>query len=216
MHEAAKLLPGLLVETVDGRDAESTACLLPWCKRGQTVAFIGSSGVGKSTLINTLTGEGRIETQAIRSDDDKGRHTTTGRALHRLAMGGWLMDTPGMRELQLTDAASGLDSVFADVTALARSCRFSDCRHESEPGCAVTAALAEGRSILTASGAGASSPPRKPITMKASPSDAPAAGLSEGFRKTSSRRSASSGSFESSVRPTPSSRLATLSRAHIS
>jgi len=144
VHEAAKLQPGLLVETVDGRDAESTACLLPWCKRGQTVAFIGSSGVGKSTLINTLTGEGRIETQAIRSDDDKGRHTTTGRALHRLAMGGWLMDTPGMRELQLTDAASGLDSVFADVTALARSCRFSDCRHESEPGCAVTAALAEG------------------------------------------------------------------------
>lgn len=144
VHEAARLLPGLLVETVDARDPKSTACLLPWCKKGQTVAFVGSSGVGKSTLVNTLTGGDSIVTQAIRGDDDKGRHTTTGRALHRLDAGGWLMDTPGMRELQLTDAASGLDGVFADIAALAQSCRFSDCRHESEPGCAVAAAIAEG------------------------------------------------------------------------
>ena len=144
VHEAARLLPGLLVETVDARDPKSTACLLPWCKKGQTVAFVGSSGVGKSTLVNTLTGGDAIVTQAIRGDDDKGRHTTTGRALHRLDAGGWLMDTPGMRELQLTDAAAGLDGVFADIAALAQSCRFSDCRHESEPGCAIAAAIAEG------------------------------------------------------------------------
>lgn len=145
VRQAAKLLPGLLVEAVNALDPESTACLKPWCKRGETVAFIGSSGVGKSTLVNTLMGEGHIETAAIRADDDKGRHTTTGRNLHRLAQGGWLLDMPGMRELQLTDVSSGIDGVFADIAALAETCRFSDCRHESEPGCAILAALAEGR-----------------------------------------------------------------------
>jgi ribosome biogenesis GTPase len=141
---AARLLPGLLVEAVNALDRKSTACLSPWCKRGQTVAFVGSSGVGKSTLVNTLTDEARIATQAIRPDDDKGRHTTTSRSLHRLPLGGWLIDMPGMRELQIADAGSGLDEVFADIVALAGSCRFSDCQHESEPGCAVLAAQAQG------------------------------------------------------------------------
>jgi ribosome biogenesis GTPase len=143
-RRAARLALGLLVETVDARERASIACLEPWCGHGQTVALLGSSGVGKSTLVNTLAGAA-LATREVRADDDKGRHTTTGRALHRLPAGGWLLDTPGMRELQLTDVQAGLDEVFADIVALAAGCRFADCRHESEPGCAVRAAIAGGR-----------------------------------------------------------------------
>ena len=143
-NAAAKLLPGLLVEVLDARDPDSVARLAIWCARGQTVALVGSSGVGKSTLINTLTGVDRIATQCVREDDGKGRHTTSGRAFHRLPAGGWLLDTPGMRELQLTEVRAGLEEVFADVVALAGTCRFSDCRHMTEPGCAVQEAIESG------------------------------------------------------------------------
>ena len=142
--EARRLQSGLLVDTVNALDPAEIGPLSAWCGKGQTVAFMGSSGVGKSTLINTLTGTARIATQGIREDDAHGRHTTTGRAMHRLESGGWLLDTPGMRELQLTDAADGIESVFEDIVALERQCRFTDCRHDSEPGCAVQAALDDG------------------------------------------------------------------------
>lgn len=111
---------------------------------GVTGALLGSSGVGKSTLVNALVGAERLETQEIRGDG-KGRHTTVRRELVQLPAGGLLVDTPGIRELQLWSADEGLDEAFDDVTSLFGDCRFSDCSHDAEPGCAVKAALAEGR-----------------------------------------------------------------------
>jgi ribosome biogenesis GTPase len=143
---AAKLMPGLLVEAVDARSAvEVTRSLGGWCGRGQTVALVGSSGVGKSTLVNTLLGSAELATAAVRGNDETGKHTTTSRSLHLLPAGGWLLDTPGMRELQLADAADGIADVFADLVEIARECRFNDCRHGGEPGCAIEAAISEGR-----------------------------------------------------------------------
>ena len=141
---ARALQPDLLVKLVNARDAESVASLATWCGKGQTVALLGSSGVGKSTTVNSLRGSDSLATQAIREADGKGRHTTTVREMHRLDHGGWLLDTPGMRELQLSEAASGLAEVFDDIVDLARQCRFSDCGHETEPGCAVQAAIRDG------------------------------------------------------------------------
>jgi ribosome biogenesis GTPase len=144
---ARALQSGLRVELVDGRDPTSAAHLSRYCGVGQTVALVGSSGVGKSTLINTLTGSDRIATQAVREVDGKGRHTTTVREMHRLAtgkeLGGWLVDTPGMRELQMSEVASGVTELFDDVTAMALECRFANCTHIDEPGCAIHAAIAE-------------------------------------------------------------------------
>jgi ribosome biogenesis GTPase len=112
-------------------------------RHGMTVALVGSSGAGKSTLVNALLGEDRMHTAEVRASDSRGRHTTTRRHLVVLPGDGLLLDTPGMRELQLLDEA-GLGAVFGDVAALASRCRFRDCHHETEPGCAVKAAVASG------------------------------------------------------------------------
>ena len=106
--------------------------------------MVGPSGVGKSSLVNALSGETIAETREIRESDGRGRHTTTARELHLLPGGGLLVDTPGMRELALYDDGEGVDTAYADVTALAADCRFRDWLHRTEPGCAVAAAIEDG------------------------------------------------------------------------
>lgn len=144
VQQVQSLDPMLMIEAVNSLDQDSTQVLSPWCKTGKTVALMGSSGVGKSTLVNSLLGEASQATGGIREDDSKGRHTTTSRSLHLLESGGLLLDTPGMRELQLADCAEGVSETFSDVEELAMHCRFSDCHHESEPGCKIRAAIESG------------------------------------------------------------------------
>lgn len=144
VQRASKLAAGVQVEAVNALQTETLESLDPWLTSGQTIALLGSSGVGKSTLTNTLLGLQEISTRAIREDDAKGRHTTTSRSMHQLPGGAWLLDTPGMRELQLTDVKTGLDEVFAEISALANRCRFSDCEHIDEPGCRVKQAIGAG------------------------------------------------------------------------
>lgn len=144
--EAARALqPRLQVELVNGRDPNSAAGLVAYCGIGETVALLGSSGVGKSTLVNTLKGSNSILTQAVREGDGKGRHTTTVREMHRLGSGpkggGWLVDTPGIRELQMSEVTSGVADLFDDLVAMTLGCRFSNCTHAEEPGCAIRAAI---------------------------------------------------------------------------
>ena len=138
---AQALKRGMAVVALDARVPGDR--LADWCRNGQTVALLGSSGVGKSTLMNALCGTDAL-TAAIREDDARGRHTTTARALHPMTAGGWIIDTPGMRELRLADASDGIDAVFDDVSALVPFCRFRNCQHQGEPGCAIGDAIAAG------------------------------------------------------------------------
>lgn len=143
-RQAMSLNPDVAVETVNALDSSSVASLTSWCTSGQTVALVGSSGVGKSTLVNTLCGASKQETGAIREDDAKGRHTTTSRTLHTLTDGGLLIDSPGLRELQLSECQGGVSSLFEDIEELAQSCRFNDCLHLHENDCAIKAAVTWG------------------------------------------------------------------------
>ncbi|WP_374033606.1 ribosome small subunit-dependent GTPase A [Bdellovibrio bacteriovorus] len=134
--------PAVPVHAVSALDPQTLEPLKTHLLPGKTVVLLGSSGVGKSTLGNLLLEKEQIKTQDIREDDDKGKHTTTSRSLYQLPSGALLMDTPGMRELGLLDHREGFENLFDDILELATHCRFKDCQHQSEPGCAVQAALA--------------------------------------------------------------------------
>lgn len=129
------------ISSVTGKGIEN---LQEFTTSGKTVVFLGSSGVGKSTLVNAIAGEEVMKTNAIREDDSRGRHTTTHRQLIMLQNGTMVIDTPGMRELGMWNASEGLDSAFTDIEELSTQCRFNDCSHENEPGCAVKSALETG------------------------------------------------------------------------
>ena len=143
---AAGVAPGVEVWPISALTGDGVAALaLAHLHPGRTAVVLGSSGVGKSTLVNALMGSERMRTSDVRASDSRGRHTTTHRELIRLPGGALLVDTPGIRSLAVAGAADGIGAAFADLEDLATDCRFSDCRHEREPGCAVRAALADGR-----------------------------------------------------------------------
>lgn len=140
---AGQAARGAPVLALDSRDPAAAAALAQWCGPGQTLGLVGSSGVGKSTLAGSLTGT-QQQTGPIREADARGRHTTSARFLIRTLSGGWLIDTPGMRELGLAGTTAAIGASFDDLDALALTCRFTNCGHDSEPGCAVRAAVRAG------------------------------------------------------------------------
>ena len=144
LTQVERVAVGVNTHVVSAHTGQGLNRLNAYLQPGKTVVFLGSSGVGKSRLVNALAGQEIMAVSAIREDDSKGRHTTTHRQLIRLSSGVMVIDTPGMRELGMWDTADGLSDAFADVEMYLGRCRFSDCRHESEPGCAIKAAIAAG------------------------------------------------------------------------
>lgn len=143
--EIQEIAVGIDVLYVSSITGEGMEVVEGYLKPGKTIGFIGSSGVGKSTLINYILGEERMQTAGIREDDSKGRHTTTHRELIVIKDKGIVIDTPGMREIQLLDNTEGIESSFMDIMEISDRCKFNDCKHEKEPGCAVRAAIQEGK-----------------------------------------------------------------------
>lgn len=144
LTQVERVATGVNTHVVSAHTGFGLNRLNAYLQPGKTVVFLGSSGVGKSSLVNALAGEEIMTVNGIREDDSKGRHTTTHRQLIRLKSSVMIIDTPGMRELGMWDVSAGLGDAFADVEAYIGKCRFSDCRHESEPGCAIKAAIAAG------------------------------------------------------------------------
>lgn len=144
VERARTIKHGIPVETVNALDRETLGGLRAWLTVGTTIALVGSSGVGKSTLVNTLLGSQVAATRGIREDDARGRHTTSHRSIHLLPDGGLLADVPGMRELKVAELDSALHAVFDDIERFAADCRFADCGHDAEPGCAVRRAVDDG------------------------------------------------------------------------
>lgn len=142
--ETSRVAPGVKTCVVSSSRSDGIEELAPYLKKGKTLVFLGSSGVGKSSLVNALAGEKVMDVNGIREDDSKGRHTTTHRELIMLKSGVMVIDTPGMRELGMWDVSEGLGGAFSDIEELAGKCRFRDCRHEGEPGCAVRQAIERG------------------------------------------------------------------------
>src|SRR5690606_10254598 len=134
---------GTAVVAVNSKDADTLRALAPWLQPGRSIVLVGSSGAGKSTLTNTLLGTERMKTGEVRESDARGRHTTTHRALIPMPSGACLIDTPGMRELKPT-GEEDVEQNFTDIEALAEQCKFRDCRHDKDPGCAVRAAIQAG------------------------------------------------------------------------
>lgn len=145
LAQARAVAAGAPVVALSAKTGRGLEALAEWLAPGRTVGCIGTSGVGKSTLVNRLLGSRLLRTAETRAKDCRGRHTTTHRQLFLLPGGSILLDTPGMREMQFWDAERGLAQTFEEIDALAPACRFKDCRHDAEPGCAVKAAVAEGR-----------------------------------------------------------------------
>jgi ribosome biogenesis GTPase len=143
--EVESVATGAPVLVTSARSGDGLADVQSFLKPGHTVAILGSSGVGKSTLINKLIGREVLRTAELSADGIRGRHTTTHRELIQLPDGGLIIDTPGLREIQLWEVGDSLNTAFPDIDALATGCRFRDCRHETEPGCAVREAVAEAR-----------------------------------------------------------------------
>lgn len=142
--DVAGVAPGVPIRVLSALEGKGLDSLEPLLEHGRTVALIGSSGVGKSTLVNALLGWQRQDTGAVRQDDQRGRHTTTVRELVLMDSGALLIDSPGMRSVGMSDVTEGLDDAFSDVGSFALKCRFSNCGHDGEPGCAVEAAITEG------------------------------------------------------------------------